>query len=102
MAKGATMNGRTFKEMKAAGLVPVKCAEIHVSLKKRKATMILLTEDRAAPPYPAMEFPFEMYELEGSCQSIGGEVAEAAMDTGVIDKATAIAIVDVDVLDNVN
>ena len=85
------MQALTIEEIKALG-APFEKAEVHVSLQKKIARLVLVVPGRKGN-YPAMDFPLDCDE---DCQQVGLNIIAAAGENGLLDAHSITVIFDVD------
>ena len=85
------MNTLEFDEVKALG-APFQRAEIHVSLRAKTVSLLLLVPNRTGS-HPALDF-----QLDGSenWQQVGEELTLAAFNNGLLNANSIVAILNLD------
>jgi hypothetical protein len=85
------MNALEFDEVKALG-APFEMAEVHVCLRNKIMTLVLLVPGRNGN-HPALDF-----QLHGDedWQEVGTELTIAASNNGLLDANSIVAIMNVD------
>jgi hypothetical protein len=85
------MNTLDFDEVKALG-APFEKAEVHVSLRNKIGTLVLLVPDRNGN-HPALDF-----QLDGDedWRQVGTELTFAASNTGLLQANSIVAIMNLD------
>lgn len=85
------MNTLDFEEVKALG-APFEKAEVHVSLRNKTATLVLLVPGRNGN-HPALNF-----QLDGDedWRQVGTELSFAASNNGLLQAYSIVAIVNLD------
>jgi len=84
--------GKTLQQIKALG-APFHMAEIHVSLRANKASLVLIVPTMN-PPYPRSEYTLR--EKYTDYVQAGTDIAKAAVLAGLLADKARIAVVNVD------
>ena len=85
------MNTLDLEEVKAPG-APFEKAEVHVSLRNKTVTLVLLIPGRVGN-HPALEFDINGDE---DWQQVGTELTVAASKNGLLQTSSIVAILNLD------